>query len=131
MRMIRTRPVLVAGAALVLAGAGVAVVAGPAYAAAGTTRVSSSSAGAPGNGPSEAPWATADARYVGFSSSATNLVPGDTNGAADVFLLDRQTGGLTMVSVNASGQAGSGSSDTGIVSADGRYVAFESQAGNL
>ena len=125
MRMVRTRRVLLAGAALVLAGAGVAVVAAPAYAAAGTTRVSSSSSGTAGNGPSEAPWATADARYVGFSSSATNLVPGDTNFAEDLFLRDRTTSRTERISIATDGSQGQYPSMRPAISADGRYVAFD------
>jgi len=55
-------------------------------------RVSVSSSGAQGNGESGWPSLSADGRYVAFTSEASNLVAGDTNGAADVFVHDRQTG---------------------------------------
>ena len=125
MKTIRTRSALLAGAALVLASAAVAVAPAPAWAAAGTTRVSSSSSGAPGDGPSEAPWATADARFVGFSSSATNLVPGDTNFAEDVFLRDRTTSRTERISVASDGSQGQYPSMRPAISADGRYIAFD------
>jgi Tol biopolymer transport system component len=48
-----------------------------------------------------------------------------------VYLLDRQTGSLTLVSKTAAGTVGNGNSETPVVSANGRYVAFESQADNL
>ncbi|WP_421119833.1 carboxypeptidase regulatory-like domain-containing protein [Aquihabitans daechungensis] len=67
-----------------------------------------------------------DGRFVAFSSRATNLVPGDTNGKSDVFLRDRTEHTTTRISTTAAGgQAGSMSMDPAI-SADGRYVAFSS-----
>jgi hypothetical protein len=69
-----------------------AVTAGPAHADVGTTtRVSVSSDGAQGNAISFQPEVSADGRYVAFDSGASNLVPGDTNGALDVFLRDRMS----------------------------------------
>lgn len=72
-----------------------------------------------------------DGRFVGFDSTATNLVAGDTNGRRDVFLRDRRTGRTRLVSVAPGGGAADGDSREGIVSDDGRYVAFESEATNL
>lgn len=74
---------------------------------------------------------SSDGRYVAFSSSATNLVPGDTNNVADVFVYDRTTGAMELVSRNSSGVIGNGPSDGPALSADGRYVAFMSYASNL
>lgn len=85
---------------------------------------------------------SADGRYVAFSSSAENLVPGDTNQFADIFVRDRQTGQTTRVNVADDGtQAHQGESygfpepyDLYIgasISGDGRYVAFNSAADNL
>ncbi len=74
---------------------------------------------------------TSDGRYVVFGSSATNLVPGDTNGSPDVFRFDRTTLTSTLVSVSTSGTTGNGWSGVPTVSADGRFVAFESTASNL
>jgi hypothetical protein len=71
---------------------------------------------------------------VAFESSATDLVPADTNGLSDVFVRDRQSGTTERVSVDSSGSQGNGSSYNPSVpgiSADGRYVAFVSYASNL
>ncbi len=96
-----------------------------------TTRVSIASDGAQGNGVSVSSSISADGRYVAFSSYATNLVAGDTNGDNDIFVHDTQTGATTLVSVASDGtQGGSGGSSPSI-SADGRYVAFSSYATNL
>jgi hypothetical protein len=57
------------------------------------TRLSVSSAGDPANGDSLQPAVSGDGRLVVFASSASNLVPGDTNGAWDIFLRDRDTDG--------------------------------------
>ena len=74
---------------------------------------------------------SADGRFVAFHSSATTLVPGDTNGESDIFVHDRQTGQTTRVSVNSDGeQAKCDVGSSGIwpsISADGRFVAFESE----
>jgi VCBS repeat-containing protein len=74
---------------------------------------------------------SADGRYVAFSSSASNLVPGDTNGVADVFVHDRATGATTRVSVAGDGTQGDDLSYDPVLSADGRYVAFGSRATTL
>jgi Tol biopolymer transport system component len=96
-----------------------------------TTRVSVSTSGAQGNYTSQHPSISADGRYVAFQSWANNLVDGDTNGLFDVFVHDRQTGVTSRVSVaTGGGQANSNSSHPSI-SADGRYVAFDSTATNL
>jgi len=102
-----------------------------------TTRVSVTSTGAQGNGPSgrfDSPSLSADGRFVAFTSAASNLVPGDTNGESDVFVHDRQTGTTTRVSVASNGTQGnddSGGSGGSSLSADGRFVAFTSIATNL
>src|SRR5262249_11565314 len=64
-------------------------------------------------------------------SDATNLVPGDTNGSPDVFIRDRHTGETTRVSLTSSGNQANKDSGTPIISGDGRYVGFVSQASNL
>jgi hypothetical protein len=68
-----------------------------------TTRVSVDSAGSQGNDFSRYPAISEDGRHVAFSSASTNLVSGDTNGSADVFVHDRQTGATTRVSVDSTG----------------------------
>ena len=74
---------------------------------------------------------SADGRYVVFSSSATNLVAGDTNGMDDVFLRDLQTGITRRISLNTNGTQGDGQSTVPSISADGRYITFYSSATNL
>jgi Tol biopolymer transport system component len=97
-----------------------------------TERVSVASGGAQANGPSHEPAISADGRYVTFWSEASNLVPDDTNGEADIFLHDRQTGQTERVSVKSDGTQGNQFSyGPSSISADGRYVAFESWATNL
>ncbi|WP_386067868.1 TolB family protein [Tahibacter sp. UC22_41] len=85
------------------------------------------------NGDSSAPHsASFDGRYALFSSRASNLVPGDTNGRADLFLHDAQTHTLERVSVGNDGAQANGEVGTvGSVSDDGRYVVFDSKATNL
>jgi Tol biopolymer transport system component len=95
-----------------------------------TRRVSVTSSGAQARGLSFGPSISANGRFVAFASFASDLVPGDTNGL-DVFVHDRRTGKTRRVSVSSSGaQARENSSDPSI-SADGRFVAFESSASNL
>jgi Tol biopolymer transport system component len=96
-----------------------------------TTRVSVASDGTQGNNGSGDPSISADGRYVAFTSEASNLVPGDTNGTWDIFVHDRVTGQTTRVSVASDGSEGYGSSFSSSISADGRYVAFSSWASNL
>jgi len=97
-----------------------------------TERVSIASDGAQGNaGTSSDLSISSDGRIVVFTSSASNLVSGDTNGQKDVFVRDRQTATTTRVSVNSSGvEADHGASDCSL-SADGRYVSFSSFSENL
>lgn len=94
-------------------------------------RVSVASGGAEANGQSFQPAVSADGRFVAFESHARNLVGGDTNGAKDVFVHDRLTGATERVSVAADGSQGNGSSESPDISADGRFVAFQSRASNL
>jgi Tol biopolymer transport system component len=96
-----------------------------------TERVSVSSAGEEGNGASWVPSLSADGRYVAFPSAASNLVPGDTNATSDIFVHDRLTGTTERVSVSSAGEEGNGDSGWPSISADGRYVAFGSDASNL
>src|SRR3990172_2224779 len=73
--------------------------------ASSTERVSVDGSGEGGDGLSGYPSISADGRYVAFSSDATNLVPGDTNTATDVFVRDRQSGTTERVSVDSAGNA--------------------------
>ncbi|HEV7806932.1 MAG TPA: hypothetical protein VGO80_14005 [Solirubrobacteraceae bacterium] len=77
---------------------------------------------------------SADGRYVAFSSSADDLVAGDTNRSVDVFVRDRGTGRTERVSIATGGEQARRSalgSDQPAISGDGRYVAFTSAASNL
>jgi Tol biopolymer transport system component len=96
-----------------------------------TSRVSVASDGTQGDGDSRASSISADGRYVTFDSFASNLVPGDTNDAIDVFVHDRQTGQTSRISVASGGMEGNGDSGNALISANGRYVAFQSIANNL
>jgi len=94
-------------------------------------RVSVSSGGVQGNHDSYRPSISADGRYVAFASQATNLVVGDTNGVADIFVRDLRQGTTTRVSVSSDEVAANGESMFPATSGDGRYVAFMSYATNL
>ncbi|MDQ1502031.1 MAG: hypothetical protein QOI86_5371 [Actinomycetota bacterium] len=100
-----------------------------------TARVSLGLSGAQPDGPSgtdSPPALSADGQIVAFASSAANLVTGDNNGAGDVFVYDRGRKETTRVSVGQGGiEATGGESYSPTVSADGRYVAFASDATNL
>jgi Tol biopolymer transport system component len=93
-----------------------------------TERVSLNSNSNPGNGHSTHPSLSADGRYVVFESLANNLVPGDINGDRDVFVYDRQTNTTRAVSVDIIGNHRRGTSSHPSISADGRYVVFQSTA---
>ena len=93
-----------------------------------------------GNGASSSPTLSADGRYVAFTSEASNLVAGDRNNAGDVFVRDRETGKIQLVSVDSSGKQGTGQSGSAFwregyysvnISEDGRYVVFESSGNDL
>jgi hypothetical protein len=96
-----------------------------------TERVSVASDGTEGNAMSFSAALSADGRFVAFESDATNLVPGDTNGARDIFVRDRQAGTTERVSVASDGTEANGDSASAAVSADGHFVAFASVASNL
>lgn len=96
-----------------------------------TERVSVDSFGIEGNHDSTYASISADGRFVAFESYASNLVSGDTNAERDCFIHDRQTGVTERVSVDSFGTEGNSHSGNTSLSADGRYVAFESYANNL
>lgn len=96
-----------------------------------TERVSVNSAGVQGDYGGDRTSISADGRYVAFASGSSNLAPGDTNGLQDVFVHDRQTGQTSRVSVSSAGAQGNDRSTEPSISADGRWVAFESYASNL
>jgi Tol biopolymer transport system component len=96
-----------------------------------TRRVSVATDGTQGNSVSYSPSISADGRYVAFNSSASNLVSGDTNGSSDIFVRDLLTNTTRRVSLATDATQGNGFSYYPSISADGRYVAFESYASNL
>ena len=82
-------------------------------------------------GDSVDPAISPDGRFVVFQSTADNLVPNDLNGAADVFIRDREKGVTKRVSVNSSEEESHGGGTEASLSADGRYVLFGSTSDNL
>ncbi len=96
-----------------------------------TVRVSVGAGGAQADGASTRPAISTDGRYVAFVSAATNLVAGDTNGAADVFVRDTQAGTTTRVSVGAGGAQADGARNLVASDTNGRADAFvrDTQAG--
>lgn len=95
-----------------------------------TLLVSVGMGGTAADGGSMSPSISADGRFVTFASSATNLVPGDTNGTQDVFVYDILTSTMERISVAVAGQP-NGFSANPRISGDGRFVAFWSTASNL
>ena len=96
-----------------------------------TERVSVGDSGEEPNGGSDAPSISEDGRFVAFRSSATNLVSGDAAGHDDVFIRDRLLSRTFRVTTTLDGIEASGNSGAPALSADGRFVAFESEATNL
>jgi hypothetical protein len=125
----------------VVAGVVATVVVGTGLAAAGaqagvgsgavSTRVAVDRSGHQANGTSFSPAISAHGRFVAFGSAASNLVPGDTNNADDVFVRDRKLQVTRRISVGAGGQQANSSSFSSEISAGGRFVAFFSDASNL
>src|SRR5215208_3916912 len=97
-----------------------------------TERVSVSPSGEPGNRNSAYAAVSADGRYVAFTSDSSNLVAGDTNRRADVFVRDRMLDTTERVSVSSNGRQGNYNCfGPPAISANGRYVAFASDASDL
>lgn len=97
----------------------------------GTTQMVSVAKRPAPNGNSIPQGMTPDGRYVLFSSDASNLVPGDTNGFFDLFLHDSQTDTITRVSVGTNGLQGARNSLFGSMSGDGRLILFQSRSNNF
>jgi len=96
-----------------------------------TTLASRTIGGALPNADSSMPAISGDGRYVAFASDASNLSRDDRNRGSDVFLFDRGTGDVAHVSRGPNGASANGSSSNPSISTDGRFVAFQSDAGNL
>ncbi len=96
--------------------------------------------GKSGDGDSSSPVLSANGRFVAFVSASTNLVKGDVNKYSDVFLRNRESGRITLVSARADNVQGNGDSGLTLgergyysinISNNGRYVVFESDSTNL
>ncbi len=94
--------------------------------------------GSPGNGDSYSPVLSADGKFVAFSSASSNLVPGDSNGFADIFIRDRTDGTIELISHAPDGSPGNGQSGLMVwsgyglsISSDGRYIIYVTEATNL
>lgn len=124
---------LALGAALCLDGAGALSASAQQAAPAGlTTRVSVDNKGHQSpDGQNFAPAISANGRWVAFDSDADSFVANDTNERTDVFVRDTKTGRTERVSVSSTGRQGNDHSWTPQISADGRWVAFVSDATNL
>ena len=83
------------------------------------------------NGASYQPSISGNGRYVAFASQATNLDPRDTDSLPDIYVWDRNTGTLTLASVNSFGQRANLGGRRPSISLNGMRVAFESDATNL
>jgi cysteine-rich repeat protein len=113
--------------------------------AATTVRVSEAADGTEANGHSGNPWISGDGRYVLFASFASNLVPGDTNGVADLFVRDRdadengvfdEPGGVSVVRVSVASDGTQANADTitsvpPLDQTSFRFIAFRTDASNL
>ena len=96
-----------------------------------TTRVSVAANGTQADGASQSPAVSAGAQRIVFASAATNLVPGDTNGLRDVFLVERSSGQVVRLSDATPGVDADGASDMPAIDDAGRTVAFATRATNL
>jgi Ca2+-binding RTX toxin-like protein/Tol biopolymer transport system component len=95
------------------------------------TRASTSSSGVQGDANSVVSSISSNGQFVAFFSNASNLVDGDTNGTSDVFVRDLLTGTTIRASTSSAGEQANERSLFPSISADGRYVVFESDASNL
>src|SRR5438128_1409548 len=93
--------------------------------------IASAAAPPAANGASLSPAISGDGRFVTFASAASNLVTGDTNGAVDIFVVDRTTGAVSRVSASSTATQANGASLSPAISGDGRFVTFASAASNL
>ncbi|HXF10418.1 MAG TPA: hypothetical protein VN625_06500 [Desulfuromonadaceae bacterium] len=96
-----------------------------------TTFVSADSQGDGGNGDSFPAAISTNGQFALFQSTASNLVPGDTNGASDIFLRDLVNHTTTLVSLGTNNVLGNGNSRDAVMTPDAHYVAFVSSATNF
>jgi Tol biopolymer transport system component len=96
-----------------------------------TSRVSVTSAGGETDQTSSEPAISGDGRFIAFATLASNVVAGDVNGVADIFLRDRILGTTTRVSVTSTGVEANNASTRPSLSRDGRFISFRTSANNL
>lgn len=96
-----------------------------------TVRLVEGLGGTAPDGDGSLPSISADGRFVAFTSEATNLSPVDGNGLPDVYVLDRTSGVVELVSVGFDGAVSDEGATFGVISGDGRYVAYESTSRNI
>ncbi|MFH0944842.1 MAG: hypothetical protein V2A76_06560 [Planctomycetota bacterium] len=95
------------------------------------SRISVSSQGVPSDAHSILGNISKNGRYAIFWSSSDQLVPGDTNGTSDAFLVDRRNGRVRRVSLSFNGGQANATIWDPVLSANGRIAAFDSAASNL
>ena len=96
-----------------------------------TTRASTSGSGSEGDSYSNAVTISGDGRYVGFTSTASNLVSGDTNASEDAFIKDLYTGSTIRISTTSAGVEGNSGGLLSAISSDFRYAVITSSSGNF
>ena len=97
----------------------------------GTTRRVSVGGAGPLDGASFDAAISRDGRFIAFASDATNLTRGDRNRSPDVFVRDMVDGSIALVSRAAKGGTANGPSGSPAISADGRFIAFQSDASDM
>lgn len=122
-----TAVAVLAGAMVILSGTSAA----PAPTTPRTERITLSSTGEQLQKGTGGPGLSADGRYAVFVTGDSQVVPGDTNERTDVFVRDLRRGTVERINVASDGTQADGSSSYARISADGRYVAFDSSATNL
>lgn len=96
-----------------------------------TKRISEPSPGINANGASNKAQISDNGEYIAFHSTATNLVPNDTNGEMDVFVYTIATGEIELISISTAGVQGNGLSREPSICANGRFIAYTTAANNL
>src|SRR5262249_25179285 len=96
-----------------------------------TTLVSAAADGGPTDGPGFAPSISSEGRTVAFTSQASNLVPGGSQGGDNVFVRNLRTGRTTIAGLNDAGEEANAGAGAGALSADGHFVVFSSSSTNL
>jgi len=96
-----------------------------------TVRVSDAAGGRAADGQSGLASVSADGRYVAFMSTAADLSAGNPTHVSQIYVWDRQTRNTELVSESLLGRPGDEDSGNAVISADGRFVAFDSTADNL